>query len=284
MIYLLLSIFFSTILFIIFKYFHKYQVNNISAIVINYFIAAGLGIMLSDKSELLNIPEKEWLSNAAITGMCFVVTFYMIALTTQKIGISVASVANKMSVVVPIAAAVILYNDSMPTLKIVGIILAIMAVYLSAVKDGKIEIERKYLLLPVALFIANGFIDTYIKYTEYYFLDQNETDLYLTSLFIFAGISGLIYVSIKRINIFTKKDIIAGIILGIPNYASIYFLIKTLELPQFESSVIFPINNMSIVACSALMGIILFKEKLSKTNLVGIFLAIIAISIIAFSS
>lgn len=281
MIYLVLSIISSTLIFVIFKYFQKFEVNNLAAIVINYFVASTFGIILSDSEKIAEIIFAPWLINALIIGGCFIILFLLIALTTQKIGMSVASISNKMSVVIPIVAAVFIYNDSMPVMKAVAILIAVVSVYLSSIKEGSVQIDRKYLLLPIVLFVGNGFIDTFIKYTEYTVLPSDETSLFLTALFVCAGLFGLIIAVIKRINLFEKKNIIAGIILGLPNYGSIYFLIKTLELPGLESSVIFPINNVAIVICSAVMGVVLFKEKLSIKNKSGIALAVLAIAIIA---
>ena len=75
------------------------------------------------------------------------------------------------------------------------------------------------------------------------------------------------------------KNILAGIALGIPNYGSIYFLIKALDMHNLESSVIFPVNNVGIVALSVVCARILFNENLSLKNIVGVILAIISIAL-----
>jgi uncharacterized membrane protein len=51
---------------------------------------------------------------------------------------------------------------------------------------------------------------------------------------------------------------------------------------QGQSSAIIPINNMGIVLFSSLAAFVLFKEKLSLINWMGILLAIGAIALIAF--
>jgi drug/metabolite transporter (DMT)-like permease len=282
MIFLILSIFCSTLLFVAFKLFQKFEISTIHAIVINYVVASACGIMFSAKIVPSEIIQSPWVINAMIIGVSFIILFYLIALTTQKIGLSVASVSNKMSVVIPVIAAIILYNDSVSIIKVLGILLAIIAVFLASIKDESIVIEKKYLFLPLILFIGNGLIDTYIKYTETYFLEPDETNLFLTVLFVCAGISGLLFIVFSRNFNFQWKDVIGGVLLGIPNYGSIYFLIKTLELPQFESSVVFPLNNISIVTASSLIGLFIFNEKMNDKNKIGVLLSIVAIFIIAF--
>ena len=79
------------------------------------------------------------------------------------------------------------------------------------------------------------------------------------------------------------RNVVAGVCLGLPNYGSIYFLLQTFEHSNMESSVIFPINNMGIVAFSAIAAFVLFREQLSALNWLGIVLSIAAIGVISFS-
>ena len=69
-----------------------------------------------------------------------------------------------------------------------------------------------------------------------------------------------------------------GLILGLLNFGATYFLL--LAMSHFESSVLFPTVNMSVVVLSALTGLILFHEKLSRVNWIGIGLAVLAILMI----
>ncbi|MBK7668019.1 MAG: hypothetical protein IPJ32_12200 [Sphingobacteriaceae bacterium] len=73
---------------------------------------------------------------------------------------------------------------------------------------------------------------------------------------------------------------IGGIILGIPNYFSIFFILKSLEANIFTSAQLFPVLNISNVVLTALVGFLVFKEKLSAQNLLGVLLAVISILLI----
>ena len=84
----------------------------------------------------------------------------------------------------------------------------------------------------------------------------------------------------NRLNV-SPKDVLGGIALGIPNYFSIYYLLKALQSETLNSASVFTINNVAIVMFSTLLGITLFKEKLSLKNWMGIGLAIISIILIA---
>ena len=287
MIHLLLSILFSTGLFVIFKYFGIYKIDTIKAIVVNYFVAFTLGFLSTNTTiSIAETTQKPWFFGALFLGALFVAVFFVMANTAQKNGVSVASVAGKMSVVIPVFFGVFLYNESVTFLKIAGIFIALIAVYLASIKEEKTNLEKASLLFPVLLFFGSGIIDTTLKYVEVNFVKPEEVAIFSGSLFGFAALFGtfvLIFEFIKKKTSFGYKNIIAGFILGIPNYYSIIFLIKALQTKGFESSTLFTVNNVAIVIVSTLVGLILFKEKFSTKNKIGVFLAILGIVLVAIA-
>ena len=108
MIYLILSILISTSLFVIFKYFGVYKIDTLKAIVINYLVAFTFGILLSVvEFSFVELPNQKWFIGAIFLGMLFVSIFFVMALTAQRNGVSVVSVAGKMSVVIPVIFGVV---------------------------------------------------------------------------------------------------------------------------------------------------------------------------------
>jgi multidrug transporter EmrE-like cation transporter len=83
---------------------------------------------------------------------------------------------------------------------------------------------------------------------------------------------------------FAWKHLIAGVVIGIPNYFSIWCLVRFLKNSRWESSASFPVNNMGIVLFSSVVAWLLFKERLSKINWLGVALSLLAISLIAFGN
>lgn len=283
----MLSVLFATGLFVIFKYFGIFKIDVLKAIVVNYFVAFVLGFLSSEKSIVITeIPQQPWFLGALILGAMFVSVFFVMAMTAQKNGVSVTSVAGKMSVVVPILFGVFLYNESVTVLKFSGITIALVAVYLASVKEEKNNKVKASLLFPVLLFIGSGAIDTLLKYIEVNFVKAEDISIFSGSLFAIAAFFGVIILTIKTIKKpapFGVKNIIAGVVLGIPNYYSIVFLIKALQVKGIESSVLFTINNVAIVVVSTIVGLLLFKEQFSVKNKIGIALAIVGIVMVTFS-
>ena len=289
MIFLLLSILCSTLIFIIFKIYSQYNIDNHSAIVVNYFTAGVLGYIINEKTvPLSKIIDAPWLFNSLILGILFIFIFNIMALTTQKIGASTSSIASKMALVIPVIFAFIYYNETLNFLKITGIILALSGIYFSTTKPLKSkQINNKNIyLLPLILFLGSGFLDTFIKYTQTHFLQPNGEDdkVFTSTIFITAFSVGAIYVLFKKRNTFLKfRNLMGGFILGIINFGSIYFLIQALSLKNWESSVIFPINNMGIVLFTTTSSVFIFQENLSITNKIGIFISLLAILFISFT-
>lgn len=285
MTYLVLSVLCSSFLFVIFKLFDVYKVQTLYAIVVNYVVACIVGLLLSEAE--FNFEEmirKSWFLGAIALGIFFILVFNLMAKTSQVAGVSVASVATKMSLVIPVILGVFLYQEKLSSLQIAGVFLAVAAVYFASMKEGGMEFSKKSLVLPLLVFLGSGIIDASIKYFETEHLEPEEVSIFSAMLFGFAAISGFCFVGIKSIKKPLKvnfKNVAAGVFLGVPNYFSIFFLLRALQGGGLDSAAIFTLNNVAIVMLTTLLGIILFKEKMSSKNWIGIALAIISIVLVA---
>lgn len=292
MLYILLTIIISVLLLLIFKAFQKYGVNSLVAIVVNYITAGVTGILfLNSNISIGAIFQSDWIYICMPLGVLFISIFYLIALTTQKISISAASVANKMSVIMPVVYSLIFLGQQLSVVKIIGIVLAMLAVYLSTRSSKKENVSATLIWLPVLVFVGSGLIDIAINAANAFYIRSNEeSSLFSICTFLSAftvGIIILLYLVIVKRSLTIKevvapKNIIGGLVLGIPNYFSIFFIFRSLDSHVLQSAQLFPVMNLSNVALSAFLGWLVFKEKLSPINLAGIALAIISILLISF--
>ena len=281
-----LSIFFSSLIFVIFKLFDTHKIQTIYAIIINYLTACLVGVLFYNKPVQLNeIPKNDWFYGTLFLGVLFIVIFNLMAKTSQRLGVSVASVATKMSFVIPVILGLILYSEKLSFLKSAGIILALAAVYFASVKDTPRAIQRKALLLPIMVFLGSGIIDASIKYMEENHVSINEFPIFSATVFGAAACTGILFILLRSIDKPLKlnfRNVLGGIALGIPNFFSIFFLLRALQNEALNSASIFTINNVAIVMFSTLLGIVLFKEKISTKNWAGIALAVISIIMVTF--
>ena len=290
MIFLALSIIASTLIFVIFRLFASYNINTLQAIVVNYFVACSCGVIGYQNSiELSTIPQYNWFYYTLALGALFIIVFNLMAITTQHSGLSVVSVATKMALVIPIAFGLWYYKEPLGPFKAAGIVLALIAVYLVAVKkDSGIILQKRNLVFPMLVFLGSGLIDTSLNFLQNDFItDKSLIPLFSSTIFMTAGVIGIMVLvaqKIKGVLVLEFKNIISGIVLGIPNYFSIYFLVKALRSDLFDSSGIFTINNVGIVIISTLLGIVFFKEQLSIKNWIGITLAVISIALVSLAT
>jgi drug/metabolite transporter (DMT)-like permease len=293
LLYLLASIVLTSYLTLSFKAVEKFGIPVFQAIVFNYITCVITGSVVNGSFPLnASVIEQPWGKWAIVMGCLFITIFNVIGFTAQKIGVAVASVANKLSLVIPFVFSIILYNEQASWLKVVGILLAVVAVIFTCWPQKNDETpahkhlsKALYIIVPAVLFIGSGLLDTLVKYVEQTYLNESNNNAYLIASFATAATIGtltLLFVTLTGKQKFDARSIIAGICIGIPNYFSIWFLVKVLKQNQGNSSAIIPINNMGIVLLSSLVAWMLFKEKLTTVNWIGILLSLGAIALIAF--
>jgi drug/metabolite transporter (DMT)-like permease len=284
MIFLILTILQSTAIFVTMKLFTRFKIDNWQAITVNYIVATGFGFLIYNGS--LNpsvILEKEWIIYSIVLGITFISTFFIFALSSQKVGVALTSVASKMSVVIPVLAGLVILDENINLLSGMGVCMALIAFYLTLGRGKNSSFPKKYVIFPLLLFLGNGINDSLMKYSMFHYVKgSNDLILFLSIVFLTALMIG-IFISLSRARIknnpITLRNILAGIILGLLNFGSTYYIMEAMGI--FDSAVVFPITNAGIVSLSTLIGFFLFREKLNSKNWIGILLAIFAIILIA---
>lgn len=285
MLYLILCVLLNSILAVLLKLYSNFNVNLFQAIIFNYWVCVITGCVFIGYMPLTyqNI-QQPWYPFSIIAGVGFVFVFNIFALGTQWCGINAATIANKISLVIPFICSIYLYNEPITATSVLAILMSFPAIYYSTTQANtttkKSDINKNTFLLLV-LFMSSGFLDALMKYLEYNFLHDVSQEPILT-IFIFfnAGIIGsiiLIILLILKKAKFAWRNVLAGIILGIPNYFSIYFFIKMLSSNFLNSAKLIPLNNICIMLCSSAFALLIVKEKLAKKQIVGLILTIIVI-------
>ena len=184
------------ILIIGFKIFEKYKVNNLVALIVNYLTGAACSYYYLESDFTLEyIFQADWLYHAIAIGALFIIVFNLYSLGIQKVGISTTTIANKMSVIIPVGVALTLYpENNFDTLKVVAFLLALFGIYLSVTKEKKLALNKEYIGLILFVFLGQGISDaTFNDFAQSFDnVFKKETFLFFMTLFLAASIVGII--------------------------------------------------------------------------------------------
>ena len=282
MLYLVLAIVFSTGVFVAMRLFERFKLDNHQALMWNYVFAAGTGFLMCKQfdtpTQLVNEP---WFGLSILTGFWFIFTYLLMTASTQRSGVTVTSLSSKLSVVLPTLAGVVLFSEKLNFVATMGIVLALVALVL--VVGGKNATNKDIKinwLLPVLTFFGTGTGDILMKLTE----QQNTSDdmgFMIAFIYFIAMLFGFLVVAFDLIRGKSKwqwKSAIGGITLGVINFFSTFCVYNAMRC--FDNVVLFPVYNIGVVCLTALTGWLLFKEKLTWKNYLGLAIAIIAVILI----
>lgn len=288
MITLVLSIISSTLIFVIFKLFRRFEIDTFQAIVVNYVTACGLGFALYHPEWNPAVLEDfQWLPMALLCAVFFISLFLVMGKSSQVNGVASTSVAVKMSMAVSMLLMIYVYSESINVLKIGGIILAFFGVFLVSSPDKKYKEQKQITWMLLVLFFGSGMLDFVLNYTMKFSLGALSPSLFSAIGFGIAAIIGIIILVIRVVSKKTKiqgKNLVAGLILGIPNYFSIFLLMLSYSTTGWQDSTVLAVTNVSVVVASAILGFLVFSENASSKKITGLLAALSAIIILYFAS
>lgn len=173
-----------------------------------------------------------------------------------------------------------------------GIVLALLAVYFTVYKKSTKTFDPKVILLPTFLFFGMGVVDSFVKFAQSEFISDSLASTFSAIVFASSLMVALLVLPFNKpaAKSLTKfKTWVLGAALGLANFGSMYFLILALNHinintgEQAMGSVVFGINNIGIVALSVLIGFVIYHERPSKLNWIGIALTGASIMVLALS-
>lgn len=279
MIYIVIAVICSVIVSINFKLFKRYDTNAYQAIVFNYPTAAFL-CYFGFKPDLSASPTlQEWVLFAVIAALLLSI-FYFIGKSIATSGIVLTAIAQRLSLVIPVLSAFLIFSETTTNLKLLGLVIGIIALYASK-PNGKTNLKESANWYPIIVFLGTGVLDVLFNFlTKLQYISFAASLVYIFIIASIFGFASLYYQYLKGELKFQVKAALAGVVLGIFNFGSIYFYIKALKLESQRPSVVFSSLDIGVIFLGSLVGIILFKEKLTKLNIIGFVLALIAIVIL----
>lgn len=281
MLFLILSIICSVTVGVLFKVARRYAISAIQIVAWNYVFALIL-CYLSFSPALSDIGTSVPWSIYVSIGILLPTVFLFLAASIKQVGIVKTDAAQRLSLFIPIMAAWLLFKEDFNMLKITALLVGFPALLLILAKPSQ-NTKNKW-IYPAIVLLGYGIIDILFKQIALY-----TTLPYTTSLFVVFAIALLIMiVAVVYEVIVTKipfklKNIIFGGLVGAFNFGNILFYLKAHKAFAENPSTVFAGMNMGVIVIGSLVGIFVFKEKLTKMNFIGLFLAMIAIVLIVIS-
>ena len=270
---------------VMFKLLPDFKVRNLQAIIINYFTCFILGCLILGHSPIgTETFGQTWFGYALFLSAIFIIFFNINALTVQKVGMIITSIFQKLSLVFPVFVGIIFFKESAGIMKIVALPLTIAAIIFTSWTDSSTKDDithlKAYWYLPVLVLFGSGLIEVTLFFAqETGKIGESSLD-FTTMLFVMAGLWGLIFLLMQKKLNFKLSELIAGVCIGVPNFFTIYLLLKALDA-GWDGSVLFPVNNVGTIFFTALIAFFIFKERLNKINYLGLVLAILAVYLIS---
>lgn len=292
MFYLLLSLLCSVLLGFIFKLFVRFEIDSFQAIVFNYITCFCCGWLHLGHFPLTGVSvESAWLPYALMLGFIFISGFNTAALTVRYFGVTVSQIMQKMSILMTVPFAVLVYGESSGLGKMLGFLLALAAIILVNWPSEKTKIQntntgqtRRLLWIPLVTWFLAGILEVlFVRVQKEGLTDMNDPTFIIT-IFGTAGVLGLTLATLGWIKgrlKFSWRNVLGGVILGVPNYGSMLFMLWALN-SGLEGSFVFPITNVGIIVATTIGAVTLFQERLSRLNWIGIGLAVAAIALTVY--
>lgn len=277
MIYLIISIFSSVSVSVLLKIAKKKKIDIAQAVAFNYPVAIILSFFfLQPDFRNFEVNDQVWLYGSL--GILLPLIFIIMGMAVQKSGIVKADVAQRLSLILTLIIAFFFWNEAISDQKMLGVGLALLALIFILNKKEKTKKTGKwYWVYLLLVWLGYGVIDVIFKLISK--TSDNDFSTTLTLSFSIAAMIIFAYLFIKKTQ-FNQASILGGMVLGILNFTNIYTYIKAHQFMSESPSLVFTGMNLGVILFGTLIGTLIFKEKLTRINFIGIGLATIAIGLL----
>jgi uncharacterized membrane protein len=286
MIWLLFSVVLSASLVLIFRAFAIWKVNTPRAILVNYFTCLVLGNVLLGDAHLFqpDIVHQPWLWPCVGMGVLFISVFSAVGWAARIAGAGLTALASKMGLLIPVLAGILLLNENYSVWLWPGIAGTLFAIYLLNPTKGSTPMagEARAIAMILIVFIGSGIVDSGLKLIQFQYLHGDSPARSTTMIFGSALFTGMLFFLLfQRNNPGTRRDIPAGLLLGVFNYFSVFAMLKALDAPGMTASWFFPINNLGVVLTALFISMLVFGERLSWRQWLGVATALCSILVLS---
>ncbi|HLS17476.1 MAG TPA: EamA/RhaT family transporter [Paenalcaligenes sp.] len=278
--FLVFSITCSVSVSILLKLARRYSIHVSQAIAANYVMASALTLLLL-QPRLDNLWQPGLpLVVLLLLGLLLPSIFIVMAYAVQQAGIVRSDAAQRLSLLIPLLAAFLLFNEPYDHYKLGGIVCGLLAIgFLSLHKDAapghitKPQSKHKPMILLFGVWVGYGLIDILFKQlaqSDLSFISSLIITFMLAGLLMFGGLA-------YRRTAWHLPSLFGGLVLGLFNFGNIYFYIRAHQQFPHNPALVFAAMNIGVIVLGTITGVGLFKERATGRTGIGLLFALAAI-------
>lgn len=279
MMYLTIAVLCSVAVSVLLKVLRQRDIDIRQTIVAGYPVAFLLTwFLLKPDVSGINALGGEWAIIIAL-GILLPAVFIILGRAIEAVGMVATDAAQRLSLIIPIVAAFLLFGEVLTGTRIFGLLLGFLALGALIYRPQQGQMSKHAKHTPLWLFgvwAGYGIIDILFKQVA------KQGAAFPLTLFISFGLAGLllfIYLLIMRVR-WQGNALTAGLLLGALNVGNIYAYIRAHQVLSNSPSIVFTGMNVGVIAVATLIGVGVFKESLNRINILGLLLAVGCVAVL----
>jgi len=285
MIFVLLSVLCSVLVSVLLKLARRLDIDVAQAIAWNYAVASALtALVLQPSLVTLRQPGAPWLALIGLAALLPTI-FLALSASVRHAGIVRSEAAQRLSLLLSLLAAFVLFGEQLTAFKLAGTALGLLALLCmvwrggAAASSGDAETDWRY---PLLVFVGFALIDILFKRVALAGVPLGAALQAMFALALPLAFVLPLWKHLQEKTRFNRRSALGGVALGLANFGNILFYLRAHRMLPTHPALVFASMNIGVVALGALVGLLLFRERLSRLNLVGVLLALLAIGVLAW--
>jgi drug/metabolite transporter (DMT)-like permease len=281
MIYLALAILCTVTINALIKAYELGGANTQVVIASNYVVAGllGGGLLLARG---IGRVDRTTLLLGLSGGLLWPAGFYVQMWGIRRYGLALAGTVSRLSLSIPLLFSLLFLNERLTPAIAIGMAGVFVAFWLLAPLRGGADraLDRRALWYFPLLVVVFGAGDLWANLFNAYGRGS-ERLLFVVLIFIVAGLFSWAVVGLRRVRV-DRGSFAKGLVLGVPNFFTTFFLLESLRAPLFarRSAVVYALYSVVPAVLVFAMGPVIWREKVTRGNLVGALVAVVSIALL----
>lgn len=274
MIYLVLAILSSTMVSFIMKLSTNRIHYKIGMLAVNYLMCLLIAASTTQRVFPSHSGLPLTLGLGTIHGILYLSSFALLQSSVSKNGVVLSATFMKLGLLVPMVISIFLFKEIPSAIQILGFTIAIIGIVLVNQEEQKSTLKINASLL--LLLVLGGSGDAMSKVYE----EIGSAELasqFLLYTFVVAFILCLVLM-LKKHERFGIEEIKYGLLIGIPNYYSAFFLLQSLK--SIHAVIVYPTYSVATLLLVTMSGVWIFKESLTKKQWLAMGIIVIALALL----